>query len=344
MAFDKFLTEQKLQFRLSSLASEVLKDDMFTFRGLIQDKIPSSFLNEVFVAYYRDADASIDIRCQELSRTLADEGLSEKYIRILCERLKGKTLDVVKKYPSESSVRIYVQDKVMNHLTGEKQLPGGYPCQEETNYTRIGLYFKAVVEEYARLPYVKRESVFQREIIRAIEAVLSRPTKRCAIKLHLRNGKEHLVIPYRIMTDNQSIYQYLVALPCVEGAQWMSFRISNIISVDEYETVSGFLSKDRQDKADKAVRDRGVQFLSAELANVRVRLTDNGIKKYRTQLHLRPKYESIEEKYVYSFQCTEAQAEFYFFKFGADAEILEPAHLAEKFRRMYQRAYQLYVK
>lgn len=343
MAFDKnehFLAEQKLQFRLSSLAMEILTDDMFTF----QETRLGPFLNEVFTAYYREANASISIRCQELSRTYRDEGVPEETISILCKRLESSILDAVKKYPSDHPVRLYIKDNVMKHLTGKKQLPGGYPCQEDAYYKRIGPYFKAVIEEYARLPYIKREGIFQREIIRAIDDVLNRPQKRCAVKLSMRNGKQHLVIPHRIVTDIRSLYHYLVAIPCKENAQWMSFRISNIISVDEQESVSGFLSKERQIQANQAVQEHGVQFLSAELADVRVQLTENGIKKYQTQLHLRPKCEKIEENSIYVFRCTEAQAEFYFFKFGADAEILEPAKLAEKFKGMYQKAYQLYTK
>lgn len=343
MAFDRiehFLAEQKLQFRLSSFAMEILTDDMFTF----QETSLGPFLNEVFTAYYREANASISIRCQELHRDCRDEGMPEETISILCKRLEDSILDVVKKYPSECPVRFYVKDSVMHHLTGKKQLPGGYACREDTYYKRIGSYFKAVVEEYARLPYIKRESIFQWEIIQTINSVLSRAKKRCAIKLSLRNGKQHLVIPYCVVTDIRSLYHYLVAIPYGENAQWMSFRISNIISVDEQEGVSGFLSKERQAQAEQAIQKHGVQFLSAELADVRVRLTASGVKKYQTQLHLRPKYEKIEEDSIYVFRCTETQAEFYFFKFGADAEILEPSRLAEKFKSMYQKAYQLYTK
>ena len=38
------------------------------------------------------------------------------------------------------------------------------------------------------------------------------------------------------------------------------------------------------------------------------------------------------------FQCTEAQAEFYFFKFGKDAQIVRPLRLREKFQAMYEAA------
>lgn len=343
MAFDKIehsLAEHKLQLRLSELAMQVLTDDMSTF----QANSLGPFLNQIFEAYYAKANASISIRQQELYRNYKDDGVSEKDLGILCERLKNELLAVVNGYPSDYPVRIYVKNSVMDHLTGKKQLPDGYPCEEDVYYKRIGLYFKAVIEEYVRLPYIERESVFQRKIIHAINEVLNRPQKRCAIKIHLRKGKQHLVVPHRIVTDNHSLYHYLVAIPCRENARWMSFRISNIIGVDKRESVSGFLSKEQQIQADAAVQKHGVQFLSTELADVRVRFTPDGIRKYQTQLHLRPRCEEIEGNGVYFFRCTEAQAEFYFFKFGADAEIMEPKSLAERFKNMYQKAYQIYAE
>ncbi|MCR5211410.1 MAG: hypothetical protein K6C41_02560 [Lachnospiraceae bacterium] len=45
----------------------------------------------------------------------------------------------------------------------------------------------------------------------------------------------------------------------------------------------------------------------------------------------------IDEKdpHIYRFHAAENQLEFYFFKFGKDARILEPKRLAEKFEMMY---------
>ena len=45
---------------------------------------------------------------------------------------------------------------------------------------------------------------------------------------------------------------------------------------------------------------------------------------------------------VYIFNCTKAQAEFYFFKFGSDAEILSPVDLRDKFALMYKDAAAVY--
>ena len=40
----------------------------------------------------------------------------------------------------------------------------------------------------------------------------------------------------------------------------------------------------------------------------------------------------------YVFYCTQQQAEYYFFKFGKDAEILEPATLRSRFQKLYLEA------
>ena len=63
--------------------------------------------------------------------------------------------------------------------------------------------------------------------------------------------------------------------------------------------------------------------------------------KYRRQTHLRPVLVRREED-RFVFQCTLAQAEFYFFKFGKDAEILRPEPLREKVKTMYEEAAKAY--
>ena len=85
----------------------------------------------------------------------------------------------------------------------------------------------------------------------------------------------------------------------------------------------------------------GVQFMVGSEAEIHVKLTDAGVSKYRRQTHLRPPLvRELDGTYI--FQCTTAQAEFYFFKFGKDAEILLPADLRERFKAMYEAAANIY--
>jgi len=343
MAFPEKLAEQKLQIRLSALAQEVIADDMFTF----QETREGSFLNKVFIAYHTDAAASISIQIQKLRKHYKDMGIPDNIIDILCKDMSNETLSAVNEYPSKFSKRFYLQNDVMEHLTNEDAPLDGYPCREnefkEFYHGRISEYFKAVIEEYARKAYFEREKIYKKEILKEINEAAERKHDRYAVQISMRNGKHHLVIPYKTETDPQCIYNYLVALPCSSLSKWTSYRVSNIVSVDKRKSESGFLSPAQKAEADEAIRKYGVQFLSNDLAKIRVRLTKSGVKKYQTQLHLRPKVDRIENGSEYVFYCTEAQAEFYFFKFGADAEILEPAGLANKFLKMYQNAYKIYA-
>ena len=76
-------------------------------------------------------------------------------------------------------------------------------------------------------------------------------------------------------------------------------------------------------------------------AEIHVKLTKAGVNKYRRQTHLRPPLvRELDGTYV--FRCTTAQAEFYFFKFGKDAEILLPMDLRERFKSMYEAAANIY--
>ena len=89
------------------------------------------------------------------------------------------------------------------------------------------------------------------------------------------------------------------------------------------------------------IQKRGVQFLLSEDDTISVRLTEKGVEMYHRQIHLRPSAPKIEGD-IYIFSCSLSQAEFYFFKFGAEAEMISPPELVEIFRNKYEKAYKLY--
>ena len=45
-----------------------------------------------------------------------------------------------------------------------------------------------------------------------------------------------------------------------------------------------------------------------------------------------------ENDLIYEFECSDYQAESYFFKFGENVKILEPQTLADKFKQKYETA------
>ena len=70
---------------------------------------------------------------------------------------------------------------------------------------------------------------------------------------------------------------------------------------------------------------------------------EKGTQTFLKKLHSRPvKNEEKSTEYEYVFDCSELQAYNYFFSFGADAEILSPPSLRQKFADSYAAASKLY--
>ena len=88
-----------------------------------------------------------------------------------------------------------------------------------------------------------------------------------------------------------------------------------------------------------------MQYLIAQTQPlIRLQLSQYGEKLYHQKIHQRPAY---VEKYgdgVYVFDCSERQIFNYFFSFGADVQILEPASLRQRFAESYLQAYNCYQK
>ena len=95
---------------------------------------------------------------------------------------------------------------------------------------------------------------------------------------------------------------------------------------------------------EKMLIDRGVMYMSSEPIDIKIKFTKKGLEAFKRQLYMRPQFYTVDpkDKCLYTFRCTELQAINYFFKFGWDAYITEPATLTEKFRIRYERALKSY--
>ena len=344
---DSPTTKQRLN--LSPLAFEILESDKATFEGEEAKKDP--FLNRVFMNYYEEAEASIASTLSllegNLKKTLEgilDSQTKERIINALLIKKREELHRKAFSYAKGESLSFNLRKETIDLLTGPTSV-----CKEEGkeyyNNNR-GQYIKSVIEEYATLPYVERERVYCKKQIKEITEAIQ---KEKLLKITTENGKTFHVYPYKILRDPMNTFNYLVGyskpfdaaneykpIPC-------SFRISAMKSVIMEKSKSSFLVDKRWKELDQAIEERGVQFLIGENVEIHVRLTEVGEKKYWKQLHLRPTCIG-KDKDVYIFNCTKAQAEFYFFKFGSDAEILSPVDLRDKFAMMYKAAVTVYNK
>lgn len=344
MAFTSYLDPQ-VRLRFSQTADEVIKSDKLIF----QEDSDSRFVNRIIENYYATALASIGLRLDEYQEKLLEikqfQSRSKdknELLNELCKRKENELYLQAIQYEAEPKGDVRppyrLRNKLFYYLTEEDSI-----CKEDLYYKNLSQYLRAIVEEYARLPYVKRELIYYQETASILQEALSLKKQ---IKITTSTQQCFHVLPYALVTDPLGTANYLAAFsygidsdksemkPC-------SFRISAIQKVQLEKSKSGYLHPQERNLMEDTIQKRGVQFLLSEDDTISVRLTEKGVEMYHRQIHLRPSAPKIEGD-IYTFSCSLSQAEFYFFKFGAEAEIISPPELVEIFRNKYEKAYKLY--
>lgn len=346
--------ENKLRLNLSDYAFSVLNYDMeaFGIGDANDDRISSSLINDIFWRFKDTAMSSVAVainaRREELLGILAElsgcHQVVEKMLTIYEAELVEAAKNRIKEREKPFSIR--VNDKNLEYLRSEEGQAEGVYYKD-----RVGLYVKAVIEEYCRMPYPAREQVFFRdnwnEIARAIEEkkiVKLRLQSKKIIQGRMQDNIEYM-LPMCIEEDSEHMYNYLAGLiGPTQGGPWRigAVRLSNIRNA-ECQKKTGYLSADDKKAISKEIKNRGIRYLSDNENPIKVvvQFTPSGEKLYRQILHLRPICKK-KNGLIYEFECPQFQADTYFFKFGHNVKILEPQFLAEKFKRKYQSAARQY--
>lgn len=345
-------TGNQLQFSLSYYANEIMSQDIYTF-GLDSDNATADYLNTVFAVYHQEAEVSYQIAerlfYNKLYYHFKNTGVElsaeiEEDMARLAEIRKFSLMQDRIEYEKKYKKRIYIRAEIRNYLLGFSSDEDGTFCDEGDNYRSASDYFKAVIEEFCRRPYYEREQFYYKHHFRSIENAI---INNHAVEITIKNGSAFRVRVLKIDTDPQSLYHYVVgySVPADRPnlTPWkQSFRISRIEKIKEIKSVRGFIKAADQKKLIDAIQEKGIQFVGSNINEITVRLTDSGIKKYNKQVHLRPTVSKIINKHDFVFRTTETQIEYYFLKFGSDAEILQPESLRNKFRELYLNAYNAY--
>lgn len=349
---------------LSNSAYEVINGDMKDFSN--GSKLSQSgFLNTIFRNFFQDADASISQRYMDKQDELAelfsspefksiDKKITEKYISRILDDYQKKL--VAKAWSHEKGKVIkFILNKGNTDIIRESVESVYYPI------SNISAYLKAIFEEYAAKPMYEREQIYFKETVDMIQSAIAQ--KKC-LKISLlgtidsKSKKTHsrmfLVRPYKIVQDSARMFNYLVCYSeeiKLENQETLPrkivcYRISRICEKRIHSSKSGFISQEDKEAIDIAISEKGPQFLAGETVSLKVRFTDKGVEYLNRQLYMRPgDFKEVEEETnTYVFRCTEFQAQNYFFKFGADAEIIEPLETRERFLQCYKCAYELYAK
>lgn len=344
MGFEWWSSEQRVRINLSESALAVIADDMFQFKTADR----STFMNIVFKNFYPEAKASVTLYISRRKRQLLDiieptgeiHSVQDHFInQLLLHEQKELENNITFQKKNKHASHIYrINTANLSYLQSEE-------CQESEPYQqKLGLYLKCILEEYAALPYRERECIFFREWYEIVSQAIE---THSLLKITTRKNKKFYVHPYSLEADTLSTRLYLTGLSKkVESANAekspASFRIPNFHDVKILRQ-SGRLTKEEIAQLKEALSSRKVQFLLDPEEEIRIRFTEGGIKKYNSLVYMRPTFDPAKTKgYEYVFHCTLKQAEYYFFKFGEDAQILSPPDLRRRFTELYDRALSIY--
>ena len=353
--------ENKQRITLSEHAVSTLLIDLDALNSsdreyLTVKDIPSADVNKIFRSFCRDADSSVFLRLSVEADSLADtlngicpQEMLDKIVDTLLEKRREELQSAAQERISRRGTEYYfrINQENQNYLATEQ-------AQKEADVycDNIGLYFKAVLEEYCDLPYIKREQYYYQDQIRCIRTARDEH-KLLKVKLRSVNHttKKHnvkYVKPYNVYQGSNGLYNYIVGMmsnspsgPWVVG----SIRLSNIISMDE-QGRNVTLTQNKKEAMEEAIRTKGTEFISSDEdpQKIVVQFTPNGEKMFKSMLHLRPQYRKKTDERVYEFECTTYHARNYFFKFGKDVTILEPSSLKSQFVEGYRKALRNYEK
>lgn len=337
--------EQKIRISLSDRARLTISEDMDVF-GI--SKV-ATFINTVFDNYKTKAKSSISLYLQqrelELNRIFAETKIDEISQKIAIDQILSIEKKEIENKISEYSLatgksKLYhINNNNIKYLLND--------CNEEQYYKRPGLYIRSIIEEYCSLPFIKRESIYKKNIYEIV-ALACKETKILKIKANYY-GKDQLfyVYPYKIMPDPFHTQSYLVCYSRKVGDEEKNKIIASFsmakMSTPTILAKTFHLNKQEITNIESQISNYSPAYLIGKPEQIKVKLTKKGKQSYQTRLYSRPeKIESLSTDDIYVFNCTQQQIFDYFFPFGADAEIISPDFLKKRFKNTHEKALRKY--
>lgn len=339
--------EQKIRITLSDRAKSIMAEDMEIF-GITK---AASFINTVFENYRETAKSSVSLYLQqreiELDRLFSETKLDTSSKKAAIEQLlKNEKQSIIEKISEYNTTK---GDSKLYHLNDNNVEYINEDCVEDSYYSRPGLYIRSVIEEYCALPFIERERIYRKDIFETVECAC-KEKRILKIKANIDRKEQILyVYPYKIMSDSFHTQSYLVCYSRKAEEEdcdkvVASFSMARLNSPKIFSK-HFHLNKNEIANIEAQVAHYSLTYLIGTPGQIQVKLTEKGKQSYQTRLYSRPdKIASLSTNDIYVFDCTQQQIFNYFFPFGAEAEIISPKSLRNRFIQAHKRALDNYTK
>ncbi len=318
--------EQRLHLNLSDKSWSIIDHDLMYFEERYK---LSTFLNLVITHYALSSDASIDARLEsyraELRSVIGHTSAHEDAIKALTKKELLRLKDAIR-HVKGSAFKLRLNNDNAKFLCSSP---------DAVHYDGdVSLYVKNIIEEYCEKPIVVREILIRKDIADTVSLCID-AGRKCRVTTR---STTLVTTPYAIVSSKEDTFNYLVGLG--DDGAITTNRISRIDDVRPYGR--RILSQAEKKRIDKSINDSGPQFVRDDSEEFKVRLTRNGIRQYKMIYYNKPHHVRVEENNTYVFVCSRRQFTTFFFRFGADALVLEPESVKEQFEKRYKKAFDAY--
>ena len=331
--------QEKINIYVPREVGELLDSDNEMFEVFKRDGRTlnrNQFLTQLVTGYYdvyaRELQAKSEAILQALSPLHADRKTCEQVVSTLLEEISlPRTSKRVGRNAMQFSLKpTNKTETLISRIRGEIE-----------NNDYVSRYFVRMLTSYSEKPFSQRERIVFKDNYEILAA--------CCKKQHpvyfvttANKHDVHEVVPYKITTGQEEMYNYLLCQ--VENEQThqpeaRAYRLNRIRGINRSEKAA-ILQDDVKQRLE-VMRKQGPQYAINDEMEVCVRLTPKGRGMYNKIYFGRPAYFREENKadgcYQY-YQCSHNQLELYFRRFGAEAEVISPESLRNKMVEFYRLA------
>lgn len=326
--------QEKIKVNLSYNVYNLLQKDMEDFRFYFKDNNPNRnlFYNTIVKNMIDNKRNETKVIREKLSTLLNNHIKSNDVLNDVLEELEElynyKIDDKTNR--SHGYYISFRPSKKYEDLYNEIE-------EYELKNNTISNYFRNIFNSYARLPQDERERIIFKDELKIIESAIN--NKRI-INIKINNTNLEL-IPYEVVRTNDELYNYLIAgIRISSGFKFISLHLYKCCHIIKTKKVFD-LTNEEKNKFDE-ILEYGPREVERRTVLTKIKLTNNGIKKYKSMYLNRPIPIEINDD-IYTFNSSHDNLFLYFSRFGTDAEILEPENLRNQMIAFHRKAYNKYT-
>jgi hypothetical protein len=324
---------------------------MKLFRKDYELKNKSGFLNRIYKNYHKQFPLAPEIvlkNIPKVNRKFKDNEI-ERVIKMLVDEFKIDTMksaidEYKNKYPRGVNFKLKLSVETTRILKDYKY--AHYFEKYSPRKAGLGFYLKIMFESYAQLPNEERENIYFCEEIKMINRAIK---QQLNLRLTL-DGERISLVPIKLIKDLDKSYYVLHLLKPIENIdkvapiEIVTLKLNNLqqleIGQKSKQPTQGII-----DMVISEIYSIIPHYNSAKSKqNIKVKFDSSGYNRFNqeeNELNI-VGIPVAEETNTFIFNATESEIFWYIFKYGGQAQILEPITLRTKFKKFYEYAAKVY--